>query len=407
MENLRYLLAALAAVTLIMSVVSSINPGYFAGLNAFAADDDEEDDDNSGSSSNNDEEDDDSDETDEDEQKIVQTLGSNSKAALEIDDDAELQVEIEDGDLEDGTYDVLFSCDSPNVDKEFADALGVQDGEGEFEEDLPLANDTYSGCEVHVGDLSATFPSFTIAANEENDNDEEDDEEDDDDNNGRGHDDEDAEDDDNENHSARGSNEDDDDDEENHEDDDNSAKGSDNGGSNNDDKRKERKQRIVNSTSGAEIHKKHRGENAASSGDFRPGWNYTLEAEGEAMHTAHDGNLTQEANVTASVDMSVWKSNNAIILLDVVGGTVEVDGQDYDVRIGYAVYFVEHDALRVAALATNDDGDVFRLKLRGSAVDGSDSFPTQTGSIDLLFGGDVNDRFEDWNLLLEGTIEAN
>ncbi len=46
MDNLRCLLAAIVGLTLIMSVVSGVNPRYFAGMNAFA----DHDDDNSGSS---------------------------------------------------------------------------------------------------------------------------------------------------------------------------------------------------------------------------------------------------------------------------------------------------------------------------------------------------------------------
>ncbi len=400
MENIRYLLAAVAALTLTMSVISGVNPSYFAGLNALADDNDQDEDNNSGPSNDDHDEDDEEDNDnsargshdDEDEQedddnkgkekheddgeKIVKPIGNNSKVALEIDDDVELQVEIEDGDLNNGTYDVVFSCESPDVDEEFTDALNVTNGKGQFEEDLSLTNGTYAGCEVEVGGLSAIFPSFAIKANED------DDEEDDDDDN-RG--------------SSRGSNDDEDD---------NSGRGSHNEGST-DDKRNDRKHRIVNSTSGIEVHERHRNANPSSPGDYKPGWNYTLEAEGEATHAVHDENVMHEANATIDVDMSVWKSNKAIILLDVVGGTIELENQDYEVRIGYAIYSIHHDAMKLVALTTDDDGNVFRLKLRASAVDETDQFPMESGSIDLVFGGDVNNRFEDWNLLLEGSIEAN
>jgi hypothetical protein len=101
--------------------------------------------------------------------------------------------------------------------------------------------------------------------------------------------------------------------------------------------------------------------------------------------------------------MSVWKSNRAIILLDVIGGTVEIEDQDYTVRIGYAFYSIQHDVMKVVALVTDDDGNVLKLKLRGSAVNDTDTFPMESGSIDLTFGGNVQDS----NLLLEATVEAN
>lgn len=407
MENLRYLLVAIAALTLIMSVVSGVNPNYFAGLSAYAdhEDEEEEDDGNSGSESNdnhedgNEQDDDDKDKEKEkdDDREIQQSLGNHSKVTLEIDDNhADLEVEIEDGDLDDGHHDVVFACNSPNVDEEFADALDVEEGHGDFETELALANGTYTGCEVEVGGLSATFPSFNVMLHEDEVEDEEDDEDENEEDDKEHEEDDDSD-------SSTGS----DDDEE--DDDDNSGRGSHNEGSA-DDKRKERKERIVKSTSGVKIHERHRGENAASPGEYKPGWNYTLEAEGTALHEVHDENLMHEANATVNIEMSVWKSNRAIILLDIVGGTVELENQDYTVRIGYAIYSIQHDAMKVVALTTDDDGNVFRIKLRGSAIDEGDQFPMQSGSIDLIFGGITNDsntRFEDWSLLLEGTIEAD
>jgi len=394
MENFRYLLAALAALTLIMSVVSSINPSYVAGLNAFAEHDDEEEenDDNGNSSHDDNVKDEAKDEQEDDELKIVESLANNSTATLEIDEDAELQVKIEDGDLDNGTYDVVFSCNSPRVDKEFADSLNVRNGQGEFVEDLTLSNGTYSGCKVELGDLSATFISFIVKTQDEREQDDKDE-----DDNG-------VDEKDGENNDSSGRSNVDDNEQEDEQDGNNSGRGTHNQEGSDEQRHNEKRHRIVTSTSGAEIHERHRNANGASPGEYRPGWNYTLNADGEAMHAARD-NLVHEVNAT--INMSVWRSNSAIILLDVVGGTVEVDDQDYNVRIGYAIYSVRHNAMMLAALATDDDGNVFSLKLRGSAVDESDRFPMESGSIDIVFGGDVNNRFEDWNLLLKGTVDAS
>jgi len=400
MENLRYLLVAIAALTLIMSVVSSVNPSYFVGLNAYADhEDDEEDDDNSGSSTNDEENEQDDEEHEDDdndnERKLEQTLGNHSKATLEVDEDAELEIEIEEGDLDDGIHDITFACNNTDVSKEFADSLNVTDGHGDFEADLGLSNGTYTGCEVDVGELSATFPTFNIMPDEEHD--EEDEEEHDDDNE------------DNDTESSSGSNRHDDEDEEDEDDDDNSGRGSQNQGSA-EEKRKERKERIVSTTSGAEIHERHRNANPHSPGEYDPGWNYTLTANGTAIQPADDEGLLQEENATLNANMSIWKSNRAIILFDVVGGTVEIADQDYTIRIGYAIYSLHHDAIKVVALGTDDDGNVYKLRLRGNAVNEGDPFPMESGSIDLLFGGNVdqsNNRFEDWSFLLEGTVEAS
>ncbi len=400
MKYFRYLVAALTAFTLIMSVASSANPTYFAGLNAFADHEDEQEDDNSNSSSeSNDDHDDDEnrhgiDEEYDDEKENVQALGNHSKVSLEVDDGAELEVEIEDGDLDDGRYDVMFACESPEISKEFADSLNVTEGHGEYEADLGLSNDTYTGCEVKVGDLSATFPTFTVTSDEhdyEDERDEKDDEEHEDDDERQ------------DSKSSSGSSRHDDE----ADDDNNSVRGS----SIKDiieEKRKERKERIVSTMTGAEIHERHRNSNPHSPGEYDPGWNYTLNADGTAVQAADSDSLMEE-DVTIDIDISVWKSNRAIILLDVVGGTVEIENNHYTVRIGYALYSIQHDVMKVVALATDDEGNVSKLRLRGSAVDG-DQFPMESGSIDLIFGGDIdqsNNRFEEWGLLAEGTVEAS
>jgi hypothetical protein len=401
MKYLRSLVATPMAFTLIMSVVSSVNPSYFTGLNAFAdhEDEQEEEDDNSNSSrgSNDDhevEDDDDdvakhgTDEHEDDENELVQPLGNHSKVFLEVDDEAELDVEIEDGDLDDGSYDVIFACESPEIDKEFADSISVTEGHGEFDVDLGLSNDTYTGCEVEVGDLSTAFPTFTVIPDEhedEVDQAEKDDEEHEDDKE------------DNDVDSSSGSKRHDDED-----DDENSGNGPQSSASI-EDKRKERKERIVSTISGADVHERHHNANPHSLGEYNPGWNYRLAANGTAMQATDDESLTQEEDATVDLNMSVWKSNKAIILIDVIDGTFEHEDQDYTVRIGYALYSVQHDVMKVVALATDDDGNVIRLKLRGNAVDEADTFPMESGSIDLILGG----HFEDWNLLLEGTVEAN
>ena len=166
-------------------------------------------------------------------------------------------------------------------------------------------------------------------------------------------------------------------------------------------KRKEKRERIVTTTNGTKIHERHRSENAASPGEYKPDWNYTLAANGTADH---------EADTEVDIDMAVWKSNRAIILLDVIGGTVEVENQTYTVVLGYAFYTIHHDTLRVGALAVDDDdGNVYKPKLRGSADDEAE-FPMESGSIDLRFegsSGPSNNRFGDWELTFEGTVEAD
>lgn len=493
---MRYLLAAIAALTLIMSVVSSVNPGYFVGLKAYADEDEENDDDNSGSSNDaneeehedndansgkgsDDEQDDEHDEQDDESEKndddnkgkekddadadeFVQSVGNNSKVALVADvEHVDLEVTIEDGDLDDGQYDVMFACDSPDVDKEFANALLVEDGHAGFETEVALSNGTYTGCEVDVGGLSATFPSFSIMAQVDEEEDDEEQEEENEDEKGQ----------ENEHKNEFKSKLNTDDDgveitveavglnmtdgsydavfaceqpafsltfdnafevedgegefeqtiglangtysgcditvegtmiasfdaftvsEETEEEQDDKVE----------EKRKEKKERIVNTTSGREIHERHRSENAASPGEYQPSWNYSLTANGTAVQAVRNGT----ADVELDIEMAVWKSNNAVILLDVIDGTVQVDSQTYTVVLGYALYTIHYDMFRMGALVVDDDGNVFRLKLSGSAVDEEAGFPMESGSIELTFEGrGPPDRLGDWELTMDGTITA-
>ena len=91
MDNLRQLLVAIAALTLLFSAVSGANPNYFAGYSVFA--EEHEDEDNSGSSNDNEEDDDDSGRHDRDDKSdehiIKATFGANSSVELEVDTEIE------------------------------------------------------------------------------------------------------------------------------------------------------------------------------------------------------------------------------------------------------------------------------------------------------------------------------
>ncbi|MGI0025236.1 MAG: hypothetical protein ACREA4_08840, partial [Nitrososphaera sp.] len=191
MEKIRQLLAAIAALTLLFSVISGANANYFAASSAFAEEGEEDD-----------------------EGQYTTNFGSNSTIYLGIDDEidesdtgsveADLRVETHEHDLEDGDYAVMFSCGNPAVDHTFDGLLTVLEGEGNFEAELLLLNGTaYEGCAVGIGEgIPIALPAFTVnvGADEEeeekdrdhgnavrDDEDEEEDDEEDDDGKARGH----------------------------------------------------------------------------------------------------------------------------------------------------------------------------------------------------------------------------
>ena len=511
MDNLRQLLVAVAALTLLFSAVSGANPNYFLGHTAFADEDDDDEGDNSGSSEYEEGDHDDSnrhesDDSD-DENTVRATFGNNSNLELEVDDEieddgdnagsveAELEVEIEDGDLPNGEHDVSLSCETPDMEKTFDGSLVVEDGEGEFKAELELVNGTtYEGCEVAIGDLDVDLPEFTVAAGTDdddeekdrergrgNDKEEDDDSEGDDNVRGRGHE-----------HKAEleidegvvevevemdtnktdgtydvvltceepdvemtiedsfkvedgegefeaeielavgtyegcklesgdeliaeldtfavRANDDDDD-----------------GDDDVEEKRKEKRKEIVSRINAADEHKRRLNANPASTGDYEPRWNYTLTAEGTATARADDDAIESSVNSTGTnsttlqvvgdgeveveIDMGVWKSNRALVLLSVLDGTVVVDDETYTVELGYALYSVNHNAMRIGAFVSDEDGNIYKLKLRGTATGEDAEFPMASGeSIDMTFEGNsgpARNSFSSWNLELEGTVEAD
>ncbi|NOJ26721.1 MAG: hypothetical protein DA330_01755 [Nitrososphaera sp.] len=423
-------------------------------------DDGEDDDDsNSGRDDEDDNGRDDEDEKDDDKNSkdddskhgLVQDLGNNSKVALSLKGETELEVEIEDSDLPDATYDVQFACTNPDVEKTFDDGITVADGHGESEFELGLAPGEYLDCTVKVDELSAAFPKFMVMQ-QESDDDEEEDERDDD-----------------------------------HEEEQDSetelevkgdrveieaelkgltlADGSydavfsctnpsvektfaeafrvhDSEGKFNEkftleegtydgckitseeiviavgsfeidsnevrENAHDRKQEIVTTVNAKEIHERHVKAEPASPGPYQPGQQYTLIAAGDAV----DGDITAGAEV--EIDAAVWKSNSAIVLIDITGGKVTIDdgtASEYDVVVGYAIFSMKSNTLRINALAVDDAGETHDLRLRGEAEMHEDMAPEMVlDSLHLLFDGNsgkAKNEFGDWELFLDGAIEKS
>lgn len=165
----------------------------------------------------------------------------------------------------------------------------------------------------------------------------------------------------------------------------------------------ERRKEIVARENGRDIHERHMRAEPRSVGDYAPGLDYTLEAAGVAT-----GGM-QDSDVALTMDASVWKSNGAVVIMDVVGGTVTLGEQEYEIKLGYALYALyslNHDVFRSSALVESDDGDVFTLRLRGVAATGAE-LPTSGGAtIELVFEGNAHqmNSLDEGNLLLEGTL---
>jgi hypothetical protein len=65
--------------------------------------------------------------------------------------------------------------------------------------------------------------------------------------------------------------------------------------------------------------------------------------------------------------------------------------------------------MRLGAFVSDEDGNIYKLKLRGIADDDT-GFPQESGdSIDMVFEGNsgpARNSFSGWELDLRGTVEA-
>jgi hypothetical protein len=109
------------------------------------------------------------------------------------------------------------------------------------------------------------------------------------------------------------------------------------------------------------------------------------------------------------MDISVWKSNSAVIIMDVVGGTATVGEQEYEIKIGYALFSIRHNVFRSAALAVADNGDVLALRLHGTSDTVDMELATAAGGdpVELAFSGSAQHRnsLGGWTLELDGTLQ--
>jgi hypothetical protein len=157
---------------------------------------------------------------------------------------------------------------------------------------------------------------------------------------------------------------------------------------------------VIARESGEQIHHRHMQASPVSRGEYTPGLDYILEASGIAS-------VETEEDATLAIDVSVWKSNGAVVIMDIVGGTVTIGEQEYDIKMGYALYSVHYNIFRSAALAVADNGDVVALRLHGSSMVNAELAVAPNGEpVELSFDGGARHRnsLDGWTLVLDGTL---
>lgn len=355
------LLASLLALILTVSAIGTVNVTHIANaasdgdveaqnrnLNDShdekdSAEDDDSEDKNPHSMDNNHDE-------ENNHQENRESRHQEPETKIEIEDDGlEIEVEMEDMDLQDGLYNVTLSCEQPPISMNFTNAFRVENGKGEFESDINLANGSYSGCMVNIQDTNtslATIGSFTIVGEPDEET-------------GQG--------------------------------------------------REERRKNVVNNHDAQEIHERHLKANPSSPGEYEPGMEYVLTSTGIAEFDENDDALVK--NVAVNMTIATWKSNSALVMFDVLDGTAAIGNKTYTIQLGYALYSINGHIVSIKALATDDETSaVVKLSLRGDAVDGALELPKDSGAtIDFTFDGNdgmFRNQIGDWELMLEGTVKA-
>jgi len=93
--------------------------------------------------------------------------------------------------------------------------------------------------------------------------------------------------------------------------------------------------------------------------------------------------------------------------MDVVGGTISVGEQEYEIALGYALYSVRHNVFRSAALVVAENGEVLPLRLHGTSMAHVQLAATAGGGpLELGFRDNTlyRNSLDGWTLVLDGTL---
>ena len=119
-------------------------------------------------------------------------------------------------------------------------------------------------------------------------------------------------------------------------------------------RRQDRLHTYLNATA-EEKHLRHLELGQPETAPYLADMNYGLTADGIATLIT---NSTTEQDASFSIDLSTWSSTSLLVRMDVMGGTINVDGEDLEIHSGQAWYFINSKALRVSGYSEDVDGTV-------------------------------------------------
>lgn len=159
-------------------------------------------------------------------------------------------------------------------------------------------------------------------------------------------------------------------------------------------------------TASDEIHRMHIGSNAETVEPYVANFNYTLTAEGTAVSFL-DSSVIEDASAT--IQMSTWRSNERIVSMDIVEGTITIGDREETIQAGGVYYLPKIQLLKVYGLVEyeGDDGNTYvkLLRITSSLLSVENPLPTDDSEPSYTFESSTFSRLDaEYYLKMSGAV---
>jgi inhibitor of cysteine peptidase len=157
--------------------------------------------------------------------------------------------------------------------------------------------------------------------------------------------------------------------------------------------------------SGVGLYMQHLRSGAPTIEQYPSNVKYILSANGTA--TSLDNNDTE--NVSVRIEFATWKSNNRIVSMDILNGTITIGDREETVQAGHAYYLPFIQMLRIYGLVQYEaqDGQTYVKMLRINSIPSSvqGELPTEDSDQPFTFDSSANSRLDaEYRLNITGQV---
>ena len=154
------------------------------------------------------------------------------------------------------------------------------------------------------------------------------------------------------------------------------------------------------------IHRLHIDQKAQSVAPYIANLNYTLTANGTAISFT---NSADSKDASLKLSMSTWRSNERVVSMDILNGTVTIGGTEEKIQAGSVYYLPAIHQLRVYGLVEykGDDGNTYVKVLRVTSAQLSvkNTLPTENSQPSYTFDSSTFSRLDaEYYLKLSGEV---